>query len=83
MSPTVVDTLELWELAAALGANRAEEVDPDRTDDTGYTWNQRRAIALETGAPEPSWDDVPMTAAEIDAQRRLMAAAPQIGGPGA
>lgn len=73
LSPPVVDELDLWVLASALGANRVDEADAaDLRDAQGFTWNQRRAIALETGQPEPTWDDAPMSPAEQDSLLRSM-----------
>lgn len=64
--------MEIWELAAALGANHADEADDPLRDESGFSWNERRAIALSRGEPEPQWDDVPMSAAERASMQRLM-----------
>lgn len=62
-------------LAAALGANRPDESDP-LADADGLSWNQRRAVAIARGEPEPSWDDVPLSPQEQASAARLMAEAP-------
>lgn len=74
--------MEIWELASALGANRPDEnVDPLRDPD-GLSWGERRALAHARGEPEPQWDDVPLTAAEVAQQQRLMAVVPPMLPPG-
>lgn len=72
IDPEVCDRLEIWVLASALGANRADEDDDPLSDETGLTWNQRRAVALVNGDPEPQWEDVAPTARELADMRKLM-----------
>lgn len=81
-TPAECDEMEIWVLAAALGANHAEEADDPLTDGSGLTWNQKRALALSRGEPEPQWDDVPMTAAELAGMQRLMGGIDPIMPPG-
>lgn len=72
----------MWVLAAQLGGNEPDEADP-LVDVSGLTWNQRRAVALAQGLPEPAWSEQPLTAKEIADMERLMKMAPTaIGGPG-
>ena len=68
--------MEIWELAAALGANRPDDGDL-LADESGMSWNQRRAWALEHGLPEPQFEDEPMTVVERAQMERLLANAPQ------
>ena len=82
MSPPVCDALEIWELASALGANRADEDGDGLTDDEGLDWNSRRATALARGEPEPQWDDVPISPAELAGMRKLMGGVDPILPPG-
>lgn len=80
ISPAECDASEIWVLAAALGANRPDEDEgAPGMDGDGFTFNQRRAIALTKGEKPPSWDEVPLTAAEIEGQRKLMAMLPMVG----
>lgn len=79
------DAAEIWVLAAQLGANHADdedEGDPTADPDTGLSWNQKRALALSRGEPEPQWSDVPMTAAELAGMQRLMGGIDPIMPPG-
>jgi hypothetical protein len=76
LNPRECDDLEIWVLAAALGANRADDSDP-LVDEEGLTWNERRAIALARGDPEPQWADMPMTPKERADAEALMRNAPQ------
>lgn len=66
------DDAEIWVLASQLGANRPDKDADPLTDETGYTFNQRRAIALTRGEEPPSFDDEPMSAAEIAGMQKLM-----------
>src|SRR5262249_40032413 len=47
--PPVIDELELWQIAAILGKNRAPE---EIEEAAGLTFNQRRAAQLELERPE-------------------------------
>lgn len=70
--PRECDAMEIWELASALGANHADEPDDPLVDDAGLDWNARRATALAQGLPEPSWEDVPLSAQERAGLQKLM-----------
>jgi hypothetical protein len=49
------DQWEFWEVAAALGANRAPSIFDE--DQGAHEWNTARAVALEAGLPEPQFED--------------------------
>lgn len=66
------DAAEIWVLASQLGANHADEDADPLGDDDGMSWNARRATALTRGEPEPQWDDVPMSPAEVAGMQKLM-----------
>lgn len=70
ISPRECDESEIWVLAAALGANRADEdAEPVAR---GMSFNDRRTTALAKGEAPPRWEDEPMTARErADAQRMM------------
>ncbi len=55
ISPPVVDSCEIWEVAAMLGCN-----EPAGESDGVSDWNAARAFALEHGLPEPEWPDEPV-----------------------
>lgn len=79
--PRDCDEMEIWVLASALGANHADEDTDPLADESGYTFNQRRAIALTRGEEPPSFDDVPMSAAEVAGMQKLMGGIPPIVPP--
>lgn len=56
--------MEIWELAAALGANRPDGNADLLADDAGFTFMQRRAIAAARGEELPTFDDVPLSPKE-------------------